>query len=93
MIPECVHRSYPWQAECVNCRRARHAVQREWFDRTRHCGQCGNPGTYCTCRTPCGCADRHENGSGLRDDALDAFAEPSPVEVSADQCDLFGEAL
>jgi hypothetical protein len=46
----------------------------EWFRRTGHCGKCGNPGSYCTCTTPCGCADQHEVGSGLGEDALDQFA-------------------
>lgn len=45
-----------------------------WYQRTGHCHGCGNPGNYCTCRR-CLCHELHEVGSGLREGALDAFAE------------------
>jgi hypothetical protein len=61
----------------------------EWFERTGHCGRCGNPGEYCTCTkgNPCGCADLHDMGSARLPAALEAFM---PVIVTIDQPDLFG---
>jgi len=61
--------------------------QRQWFLDTGHCGACGNPGHYCTCRTPCPCADLHPVGAGFADDALDTFTAPQPV--SDDQSGLW----
>jgi hypothetical protein len=59
-----------------------------WFKRTGHCGQCGNPGNYCTCppTKPCQCHELHEMGSGLTPDALEQFAT---VPVSDNQEGLF----
>lgn len=61
----------------------------EWFERTGHCGGCGQPGSYCLCtpRRPCACAALHEMGSGLQADAANTFAV---VPVSDDQGELFG---
>jgi len=50
-------------------------AQLEWFERTAHCGMCGNPGDYCTCLRPCGCADMHQWGSARAPDALGQFRE------------------
>lgn len=68
------------------------AADVEWFERTEHCGGCGNPGDYCTCTqtTPCGCRGLHQMGSGREPDALERFAE---VPASAEQGSLFGEGL
>ena len=70
-----------------------------FYRRTGHCGVCGNPGTYCTCRKPCGCAALHEVGSAYRPGALAAFIEtidaidfpPPPMVVGDDQPELFPE--
>lgn len=60
-----------------------------WFIKTGHCGQCGQPGNYCTCSTAirdrCGCHELHPVGSGLHDDALNQFAD-----INVDQPGLFG---
>lgn len=60
-----------------------------WFERTAHCGLCGNPGDYCTCTdsTPCGCYQLHVVGSARLPDALDQF---QPDAVAIEQDDLFG---
>lgn len=65
---------------------ARDATHVEWFRRTGHCGQCGNPGTYCTCTytAPCGCAQLHEVGSA---GDLGPFIVRT---IDAIQDDLFG---
>lgn len=54
----------------------------EWFERTGHCGRCGNPGNYCTCtdRDPCGCKHLHEVGTARRPDAINAFATPDETQ-------------
>lgn len=59
-----------------------------FYRRTGHCRGCGQPGTYCQCRDsfPCACAGLHPMGSGVADDAVNAFL----VEVSGDQPDMFG---
>lgn len=59
----------------------------EWYERTNHCGRCGQPGAYCLCtaRNPCGCQELHVVGSGLEADAVEQFAEP----ISTDQTELF----
>lgn len=64
---------------------------RAWFERTGHCGQCGQPGTYCTCtdRRPCGCRDLHVMGSGLGADALDQFTLHADDDDDDDQQELF----
>lgn len=62
----------------------------DWYRRSGHCFSCGQPGNYCLCRKPCGCADLHEVGSGLTVEAADLFGELSPTLVDADQGDLFG---
>lgn len=59
------------------------AVERsdvEWFERTGHCGRCGQPGDYCTCTaaSPCGCGHLHPVDSARDADALDRFAAPGP---------------
>lgn len=59
----------------------------DWYNRTGHCGACGQPGSYCKCRTPCGCRDLHDVGSGLLPDALEQFM---PTIVSSEQEELFG---
>jgi hypothetical protein len=69
-----------------------------FYRRTAHCGGCGNPGTYCTCRKgeACGCADLHEMGSAYRPGALGQFLDDfgefptAPPVVSDDQPELFG---
>lgn len=61
----------------------------DFFTRTGHCGVCGGPGSYCTCRKPCPCAHLHTVGSGLADDALDAFADTAPVVVCDEQEAMF----
>lgn len=60
-----------------------------WFQRTGHCGGCGQPAQFCLCtdRTPCGCRTLHTMGSGIAADPLDVFAAP---EVPVDQQELFG---
>lgn len=52
----------------------------EWFNRTGHCGKCGQPGNYCRCTwsARCGCRTLHVMGSGLDADAIERFAEPPP---------------
>lgn len=80
--------AYSWGAECWGCRRAREAAEKatkvaadlDWFDRTGHCGGCGQPGNFCQCnpRLPCGCRDLHPMGSGIDADPLATFAEPVP---------------
>jgi len=64
------------------------SVAVEYFRRTKHCAQCGQPGDYCLCREsrPCGCRELHPMGSGLASDALDTFA----VDVPDDHPELFG---
>lgn len=56
----------------------------EWFERTGHCGNCGNPGEFCTChaKDPCACRHMHRMGSAREPGALEAFADAAP---SADQ--------
>jgi hypothetical protein len=61
------------------------AQQRAFYARTEHCGACGQPGTYCVCTSPCGCADLHPLGAGLTLDALEQFAE-----ADVEQPGLFG---
>lgn len=61
----------------------------EWFNRTGHCAQCGQPGDYCTCRSQCPCADLHPAGSARDEDALARFTER--VEIDDQQPDLFEE--
>lgn len=58
-----------------------------FFERTGHCGQCGQPGGYCLCtpRAACGCAHMHEMGSGLDPAALEQFV----AAASVDQGELF----
>jgi hypothetical protein len=56
-----------------------------YYARTGHCQQCGDPGFYCTCRTPCPCAALHPVGSAYREGALAAFEQSSH-----EQDDLFG---
>jgi hypothetical protein len=88
------------RGECWSCRKKREQDERiarvaadvDWYERTGHCGGCGQPAVaYCVCtpRLPCGCHERHPMGAGLADDALDAFAE---VTVPDGQGDLFGGA-
>ena len=57
----------------------------EWFERTGHCGVCGQPGEFCVCRKPCGCAHLHPVGSGLEPDAVEAFI----AEVPGDHPEMF----
>lgn len=59
--------------------------QHAFYERTEHCGACGQPGGYCICVTPCGCHELHPVGAGLELDALDRFAD-SGIE----QPGLFG---
>lgn len=61
-----------------------------WFQRTRHCGGCGQPGNYCRCTTPCGCHELHQVGSGLIPEALQAFAT-TEAAPPAEQGALFDE--
>lgn len=73
-----------------SCTRTKgHAGHVAWFERTGHCGQCGQPGDYCLCGTAkrdrCGCHELHPVGSGLAADAVDQFSA-STVE----QGELFG---
>jgi hypothetical protein len=58
-----------------------------WFERTDHCGGCGQPGAYCLCtyRHPCGCAHLHQMGSGVDVDPAAAFA----VATDDQQGELF----
>lgn len=82
---------------CEQCKtRGRRRLVREkmsadvaWFERTGHCGGCGQPAEFCLCNrnAPCGCRDLHTMGSGIAADPLEVFAAP---EVSADQQELFG---
>lgn len=60
----------------------------EWFNRTGHCGRCGNPGVYCTCSesSPCGCRGLHDMGSARLPDALEQFM---PDIIHVDQENLF----
>lgn len=60
--------------------KAKAAEQVAWYARTGHCGACGEPGVFCLCRTPCGCAELHECGSGLVSDPLKVFAEAAPID-------------
>jgi hypothetical protein len=62
-----------------------------WFERTAHCGRCGQPGAYCTCTagSPCGCRELHLMGSAREPAAIATFAEP----VAVDQDALFGGDL
>lgn len=76
------------RAEELKARRARalnHHV--DWFERTGHCGGCGQPGAYCLCteKTPCGCRALHEMGSGRDADPAEVFAAP----VDDNQGELF----
>jgi hypothetical protein len=52
----------------------------EWFERTGHCGRCGDPGGYCTCRGQCPCAHLHPPGSARDEDALDRFTQPVAID-------------
>lgn len=54
----------------------------EWFERTGHCGQCGQPGSFCLCipRSQCGCRALHEMSSGVAADAVDVFADNPVVQ-------------
>lgn len=47
-----------------------------WFQRTGHCGGCGQPGDFCLCtdRSPCGCRELHPMGSGRAADPAAVFA-------------------
>jgi hypothetical protein len=72
-------------AAAAETERQRVATHIEWYQRTGHCGQCGEPGVFCVCRTPCGCHELHECGSGLLRDPAEVFAETG----SPDQDGLF----
>jgi hypothetical protein len=80
---------------CQLCKRteseARAPEHIAWFQRTGHCGQCGEPGNFCKCidAYPCGCRLMHEMGSGVGVDAADVFADAAPVAVGDDQGELF----
>lgn len=98
MIVDCSRCArFGFDARCAQCRAdapaadaaARAVTQAKhvaWFVRTGHCGQCGNPGTYCTCTytAPCGCAQLHEVGSA---GDLGPFIVRT---IDAIQDDLFG---
>lgn len=65
-----------------------------WFERTGGiCYRCGQPGGYCLCTDaqPCECRDLHPMGSSRQPDALAAFADAPPAEVSPDQESLFAD--
>lgn len=61
------------------------AEEVSWFIRTGHCGVCGQPGSYCLCRTSCVCAAYHPTGPGLGVDAVNSFSVPI-----VEQDSLFG---
>lgn len=94
-LPSCSICGRSWFAgDHVGCsRRKLEAAHVDWYRRTGHCGQCGNPGMYCTCGTAkrdrCGCHELHQVGSGLRPDALDQFTELETVPVTDEQGELF----
>lgn len=65
-----------------------------YYKATGHCGQCGNPGGYCTCwpNRPCGCKELHPIGSARDPDALAAFRQnpdDAPPVIQPDQQGLF----
>jgi hypothetical protein len=59
----------------------------DWFERTGHCGGCGQPGAYCLCTDarPCGCRHLHAMGSGRDADPIELFAVP----IDDNQGELF----
>lgn len=84
-----------WQQQRDAERARREAAKIEhpaWFERTGHCGGCGNPGNYCTCTTanPCGCRALHPMSSANREDALAQFSDAPPSIISDEQEALFG---
>lgn len=62
--------------------------QREWFERTGHCGGCGQPGEFCLCAPArsCACRDLHPMGSGIKAAAVEVFADAA---AGPDQDGLF----
>jgi hypothetical protein len=68
-----------------------HHLHVTWFQRTSHCGGCGQPAVVCLCteRRLCGCRDLHPIGGGIGVDLADMFAEPVPVPTTDDQAELF----
>ena len=50
----------------------------DWFQRTGHCGGCGQPAAYCLCTEtrPCGCRHLHTMGAGRDVDPAELFATP-----------------
>lgn len=66
-----------WPCSRVDDRARRHYTHTQWFTRTGHCGGCGGPADYCTCRpnVPCGCAHLHPMGSAYAPDALAKFTD------------------
>lgn len=86
-IPGSLTKQYRAHIQLVAAKQehVRVTSQVDWYERTGHCGACGEPGVFCVCRTPCGCAHLHECGSGLLADAADVFA----VHVGDDQAGLF----
>lgn len=60
-------------------------IERAFYERTGHCGACGQPGGYCLCIERCGCSDLHPVGSGLDPDAISRFAD-----TGIDRPGLFG---
>lgn len=78
--PDCRRQFWhPSEPLCSRCRLASKAHRAladvAWFERTGHCGSCGQPGTFCQCTSqePCGCRDLHVMGSGINVDPVAAF--------------------
>lgn len=87
--PKCGRRNwYGHPARCAPEPLGGNAVdQRAWFERTGHCGGCGQPGSFCQCtpRNPCGCRELHPMGSGIDVDPAEVYA----VAVTVEQEGLF----
>lgn len=75
-----VHAAAAEQAEADRIARE----QSNWYARTGHCAACGQPGEWCLCTAPCGCAHLHPVGSGIGRDPAVVYAD-----TKAEQDGLF----